>query len=200
MSAKQPQSTAELEQHLREQVGFLIASAAAFDRGFHAEAKRLATTIRVLVHDTRASHSLLTQLSRKTAPFWDSAMELQQGAASSQFSLVGQYLSQSVGAGFFAFLDDLPSAGHFADFTVWWETPVLRDQAHNPISRKQLVLWVANQDGGAHVDPGLDSVYSDLSRNNSLGWVQHWERDGTTDTAPIPAPNSLRFVRSPTRS
>jgi hypothetical protein len=33
------------------------------------------------------------------------------------------------------------------------------------------VLAVANQDGGAHVDPTLDSTYADLSRNNSLGWT-----------------------------
>ncbi len=37
------------------------------------------------------------------------------------------------------------------------------------ITRKDIVLSMANQDGGAHVDPVLDGPYSDLSRKNSLG-------------------------------
>ena len=38
-------------------------------------------------------------------------------------------------------------------------------------SRSDLVLKVANQDGGGHVDPGLDDAYHDLSRGNSVGWL-----------------------------
>lgn len=36
-------------------------------------------------------------------------------------------------------------------------------------SRQQLVLNVAETDGGAHVDPGLDEIYNELSRKNGLG-------------------------------
>jgi len=32
------------------------------------------------------------------------------------------------------------------------------------------VLAVANQDGGAHVDPTLSGVYAHLSRTNSMKW------------------------------
>jgi hypothetical protein len=58
-------SHAELEQHLAEQVSFLRVSAQAFDAGLEAEAKRLATSIRVLVHDTGISKSLIGQLGLK---------------------------------------------------------------------------------------------------------------------------------------
>jgi hypothetical protein len=58
-------SQAELEQHLGEKASFLRASAQAFDAGFEAEAKRLATSIRILVHDTRNSRSLIDQLGLK---------------------------------------------------------------------------------------------------------------------------------------
>jgi hypothetical protein len=54
-----------LEQHLAERVSFLRVSAQAFDAGLEAEAKRLATSIRVLVHDTRMSTSLIGQLGLK---------------------------------------------------------------------------------------------------------------------------------------
>lgn len=57
-----PQSHADMVLHLREQVEFLRASSAGYDGGNFAEAKRLATTARVLCHDTSASRSLLRQL------------------------------------------------------------------------------------------------------------------------------------------
>jgi len=41
------------------------ASATAFDSGFEAEAKRLAVSLRVLLHDTNSSRALLDQLGVK---------------------------------------------------------------------------------------------------------------------------------------
>ena len=74
MTSKQPQSQAELSQHLQEQLEFLQASAGAYDQGFEGEAKRLAVSIRVLVHDTSNSNSLLGQLGQKDIKFLDSAI------------------------------------------------------------------------------------------------------------------------------
>jgi hypothetical protein len=53
------------QQQLQEQIGFLDASCAAYDYGNKSEALRLATTIRVLVHDTSNSTSLLKHLGVK---------------------------------------------------------------------------------------------------------------------------------------
>lgn len=64
MSAKVPLTPEELQAHLAEQLGFLERSADAFDNGYEDEAKRMATAIRVLVHDTNQSISLLKQLGR----------------------------------------------------------------------------------------------------------------------------------------
>jgi hypothetical protein len=55
----------ELLDLLCEQLRFLSNSSDSFDRGEEEEAKRLATTVRVLLHDTRANHSLLHQLKLK---------------------------------------------------------------------------------------------------------------------------------------
>ncbi|MFJ5956563.1 hypothetical protein ACIQC5_11475 [Paenarthrobacter sp. NPDC092416] len=44
---------------LVEQLEFLDSSCAAYDSGSRSEAKRLATTVRVLLHDTKQSTSLL---------------------------------------------------------------------------------------------------------------------------------------------
>jgi hypothetical protein len=70
------QSSEDLVAHLKDQVGFLRASGAAYDAGQHSEAKRLASTIRLLVHDTSRSTSLLRQLEVKDAlRFVDTANE-----------------------------------------------------------------------------------------------------------------------------
>jgi hypothetical protein len=58
----------------------------------------------------------------------------------------------------------------------WWERPILTDRRGIPFSRRDLVLAVANKDGGAHIDADLGERYRGLSRENSLGFVQDDER------------------------
>jgi hypothetical protein len=60
-------SDGRLKAALAEQVDFLRASAERFDAGHQHEAKRLALTIRVLLHDTASSKSLLEQLDLKSS-------------------------------------------------------------------------------------------------------------------------------------
>jgi len=57
-------------------------------------------------------------------------------------------------------------------FSKWWTQPVIvsvsgvRKQFY---SRQNIVLNVAETDGGAHVDEGLEEIYHELSRQNGLG-------------------------------
>src|SRR5208282_5140661 len=70
---KVPQSAEDLRRHLSEQVGFLESSCAGFDRGNEAEAKRIAASLRILLHDTDSSKSLLGQLGMLGGMFLDTA-------------------------------------------------------------------------------------------------------------------------------
>lgn len=56
------------------------------------------------------------------------------------------------------------------NFDDYWNKIVFVDNNQNKLTRKQLVLAVANKDGGAHVDPKLNAAYNDITRNNSLGF------------------------------
>jgi hypothetical protein len=47
----------------------------------------------------------------------------------------------------------------------------MKDSPTSGFSRRDIVLPIANKDGGAHVDPDLDKRYADLSRLNSMGWL-----------------------------
>ena len=81
-------------------------------------------------------------------------------------------------------LDNFPPSLPITEvpFNDYWEEIVLIDKFSNKFSRKDIVLAVANQDGGAHIDPILNDEYAKLSRLNSLGW--NW-LGGNNTTAPL---------------
>ena len=160
------QSDADFQRHLDEQVGFIVASARAYDDGVGAEAKRLAVAIRTLVHDTERSTSLLAQLGMKADFFRDSAAERPPEIASSYAGLVGVRVDPGPPR-YVPSFDTWPSRA--VPFEEWWTQVVIADLNRREITRKRLVLAAANRDGGAHVDRELDEVYAELSRANSMG-------------------------------
>lgn len=177
-------SQPELEQHLAEQVSFLRVSAQAFDAGMEAEAKRLATSIRVLVHDTRTSQSLIGQLGLKESMrFTDTTIRrevLPPGMTSwstgtivlhSGITITQMQLGPDGGTKFAAPLDNIAPEreGPPVEFAQWWKPVILTDMQGNEFSRKSFVLALANEDGGAHVDPKLATGYAALVKANSLG-------------------------------
>ena len=178
------QSQPELENHLAEQLGFLQRSADAFDQGQHSEAKRIATTLRILVHDTKHSKSLLEQLGRKTTTlFVDSADAPVTDSVVSYHGLVIIEVGPDGHMTPIAPLD-LPNASERprVEFERWWNSPIFIDAKQKRLSRRDLVLTIADQDGGAHVDPVLESTYADLARQNSIGWEI---RDEGTSSRPL---------------
>jgi hypothetical protein len=70
---------------------------------------------------------------------------------------------------------------------------VIEDSAGRHFSRRDLVLAVANKDGGAHVDPQLDDSYVALSRMNSIGfaWIGP---NGVSEPLDSPVPASVRQI------
>ena len=171
MTDKHLQGRQELERHLDEQIQFMKLSAHAFDSGFEGEAKRLATCIRVLLHDTKSSKSLLEQLGMKDRYYWDSRGAVDVGWAQESDSLFVLVQVTEAGPRYIPVLERGPFPMLQSDFDKWWNGIVLIDGKGNRFTRKELVLSLANQDGGAHVDPTLDDKYAHLSRNNSFGWA-----------------------------
>ena len=172
--AKIPQTRTDLEKHWEEQLGFLLRSAKAYDGGHFDEAKRLAAGVRILVHDTEQSKSLLTQLGLKSTPIFDSAPKEDQTNLMPYTGLVTIAMAPGGTVCYPALDDDPPPDGsRFASFDAWWNRIIFRFKKTDfkiELSRKDLVLTVANQDGGTHVDPALDEAYARLSRQNALGW------------------------------
>lgn len=160
----------QLDELLAEQIEFLKASNDAFDRGFLGEAKRLAVVARVLVHDTAKSQSLLGQLGMKSMPFFDSSHPFDGNNLLSHSSLVQIHAKRQGRMVPMPHLDSgLP--GRTVAFEDWWNGIVLVDKNRIEFSRKDIVQFLANKEGGAHVDPNIDKAYQDLRLNNSLGWT-----------------------------
>lgn len=74
----------------------------------------------------------------------------------------------------------------------WWTRGVIKDGQGQGFSRRDLVLAVANKDGGVHVDPALDRAYASLTRENSMGWI--WTSGGVDRPMESPHLASVRQV------
>jgi hypothetical protein len=168
MVPKVQQTEVELQEHLADQLWFLDSSVISFDNGFDGEAKRLATTIRVLLHDTRYSKSLLGQLGMKNQSYWDTATGWEENEVFDAMLVLKHYDGKT--ATYRPVLDRTIKPMLQCDFETWWNRSVFIDKNKNVFTRKDLVLTVADQDGGAHIDPALEEKYVALSRRNSLGW------------------------------
>ena len=163
-------TTAELESFLNEQIGFLRLSADAYDDGVHAEAKRLASTLRTLLHQTGMSKALLGQLGMlNTLQFFSSASATHSDNLLPELGLIGI----SSGSGNYqALLDDVPppAQNRRLSFVDWWNEVVFRHGVKNAdvMTRKRLVLSAANKEGGSHVDEA-EPEYEQLN-GDRLRW------------------------------
>lgn len=199
--SKYIQTEEDLLKALKDQIDIMQAWASTYDGGLEPAAKGLATHIRVLVHDTNNSRSLLGQLNKKDIKFYDSALTYNPILRGRSFSSEGiSYIAppddhtlpkssdsllpysgltivrfSAKEASYIAPLDSGSPMRNIAkkiSFQEWWVgVHVIRDKYGCTFARKDLVLEVADTDGGAHIDPCLKANYANLSRFNSVGWI-----------------------------
>ena len=125
------------------------------------------------MYDTSKSKSLLTQLGKKGIGFYDTAIDYDPNNLAPHMGLIMMRISTKSGVGYIAPLDNLSPSRikkEKVSFDEYWNKIVFRDSADNMFTRGELLLTLANKEGGAHVDPKLDDAYANLSRFNSLGW------------------------------
>jgi hypothetical protein len=150
-------ATQRFSDKLREQLGFLTRSASLYDLGAEDEALRMATSLRVLLHDTRSSTSLFKHLGLTNTPMLSSS----RGHGNWQ-----DYLSPEVKINSSEPIRMLPLLGRqFMElpFARWWsDEPVFVYQS-NGYTRRLICLSAANKDGGAHVDRELEEYYETLA-------------------------------------
>jgi hypothetical protein len=158
----------DLQQKLSQQLQLLILSCNNFDSGLEVESLNIATRLRVLLHDTDKSKSLLEQLGLKSGmSFLDSMVpldpvptgEYRNGQPIMRISGMppGVAISMSSsGARYVAPLDSISLARGMIAFVDWWSEGTL-STGQGRCSRKKLILDLANKEGGAHVDARANS-------------------------------------------
>ena len=159
------QSRDELIDHLNEQIEFLKTSASLYDTGIHAESKRIAHTLRVLLHDGLYP-SLFTLLDIKNKLVYKSLHELntpgQEGKVVFR-SHTGLEVSPSGTAVFMPLREPL----YDLTFDEWWGQDFVIEGG--TLTRSNVVLKLANKDGGAHVSQEVSGDYARITRDNP-GW------------------------------
>lgn len=172
------QTKQDLEKQLDEQLDLLKVLADAYDAGNVIVAKSIATTIRLLLHHNSrsGSYSLIDQLGLKETKFFDTSSP--KAKISTNTIRVGSFsglINIPMGVSkqdFIPHLDDtLPEIFGYVKFDEYWNRIIFIDQQNNSFTRRDIIRAVANQDGGAHVDPKIEEKYKKLARENSLGWV-----------------------------
>ncbi len=191
MTKGTPLSDAELQTHYDDQIRFIKASSEAFDAGEVREAKRLAIALRILLHDPepkpnskqRQQRSLCSLLGKKH-DFLDTATPPKPGNLLSHSGLTYMMLD-SVNGGYRPRLNDAPTSPKLKPFVEWWSTPVIVDTAGAILTRKGVVMTMADQDGGAHVDSELERKYSNLRAENSMGWIRTTQIGEIVNSGPL---------------
>jgi hypothetical protein len=154
--------------YLRQQLGFLKRSIESFDAGFRDEAMRMATVIRVLVHDTKQSTSLLTYLGVKATARLLTTSPLRPADEHTVFQIGMGIMRLGQGGSPYR-----PSFGKYGWALIpveeWWtQTIHVFDGGKTHVSRKTMVLGAANKQGGAHVDPKLSGEFKRLAEDGAF--------------------------------
>lgn len=143
------------KEQLRRQLGFLERSSTSYDMGYGDESIRIATTIRVLIHDTRNSTSLLSHLNAKTIKLLTTCPgNVEENVAAYEGLTIISFpggVKPKLGNGL------VEPAQVSVD--EWWNQVVFVAGTDCRLTRRDIVLNAADKDGGAHVDRSLTPEY-----------------------------------------
>ena len=157
----------ELFQEAYRQLKFLKQECACYDAGDWDYGRQIAVKLRVLLHDTGMSHSVLRQLTEQFVFNRPDFLDLstvkgdlpKQGQTRFVRCSLCQYMldNRPDSPAVLTAQPLRPEAGKrypLRAFPSWWEKlKVIAVDERNFFSRKEIVEVLANTDGGAHVDP-----------------------------------------------
>lgn len=163
----------DFKAHLGEQLDLLRSAMRDYDSGMEHAAKVIADRIRLFVKTKGRTTSLLEHLGVQDQLGW-----LDRGPPEPPRDAIVISFGVCVVVTRFdtqrtryepAMRQLAPDRIHPpVSFLGWWERTILTDQRGNRFSRADLVLSVAEQDGGTHIDAVVNEKYRQLTRENSL--------------------------------
>ncbi|MBI3658112.1 MAG: hypothetical protein HY232_17050 [Acidobacteria bacterium] len=180
----------ELKREFNEVVQNLRTLSEEYERGSKAAAKAIAVQLRVLLHDSKQNISLLTMFGRKRILF-DSTPNLLAGTDKTPQLPLIRFQSRGVIAPEGATISDaeyvpvywgFPGFGDALNmfipwsippwqqlpFDQWWDQRVLLIDSQTSLTRHDIILGVADQQGGAHSDPSIEEKHAIVMRQQAL--------------------------------
>ena len=156
---------------LARQLEFLRRSATAFDSGCADEGIRIATSLRVLFHQTKGQTSLVSHLGKPDVPLLDSAVPPQPITERTLwYDGVGEYRLPANGAPSYRPRLDAGTTPEFVAVPEWWNRTIYVRAPQIRLTRSRLVLLAADKDGGAHVDATLPPEYIAVTLPGAAGF------------------------------
>lgn len=172
---------------LKEQMQFLRCSLRAFYDGDFAESVRIATVLRVLVYESGQCKPLLRQVQPNglDLPILEHADDRPGEEVFFSFAVstrLGATIAPAVDLG----------SRHYSESSIgaWWNRTVFTFQSllgtQLIYRRKDVILILANKEGGAHVDPNEDPNYTRLLTDLPLSFEDYG--------LPVETPDLARFL------
>lgn len=172
-----PRSRAETCKALSAQVKLLAHYAEQYDAGMIEMALPMSNSLRLLLHQTKHSQSLLDQLGLRRGRYFAAARRLTPGNLATECKLVVVQVGGTQGVQYLPYTAPMSLRARLA-FPEWWGSPVLKGYGGTTMSRLDVVTAMADTDGGSHVDPGLGKVYSAFRSGQLLGWMRVNDQGG----------------------
>ncbi|MBE1506920.1 hypothetical protein [Rhizobium viscosum] len=209
---RRPRPDGDLKKQLERILKFMRRSCDLYDAGDEDEAIPLALEMRKLLYDRGSSKSLLGQLGfKEKMMFVDSALypDRWRAVVEKMAEEKGMVATRSI---VLSLSDVRPNSDGIAEFRAplsephfylgdplsaacpvvqafegWWTTPVVEASSGRCFSRANLIMIIADQENGAHVDPELDGDFQDLCID-TLGIAARWTKHGPRheDTFDVP--------------
>lgn len=163
-------SQEDLNDLLRENLHHMDILCKSFDEWTLSISKLLASVLRTMFHDTSKSSSLLFQLwIDNTIWFLDTCLDFNPNNLIPHNWIIAINYTWNW-AKFYAPLGDTPlGINHTKNFSDWWNKKIFSDAKEGLLSRKELILKLANKEWWSHVDPMPDKDFHRLQSGDYLG-------------------------------
>jgi hypothetical protein len=179
---------------LDKQLGFIDRSCRAFDDGHVDEAIRIATAVRVLLHDKGRNVSILSHLAAKATVELLSSVD---GKRPNEPPGMTPVFELPLGGmrvwsnGITSYRSTLADGREFSHVSValWCKQTAWRT-GRSALTRLDLILAAADKDGGAHVDAEDLAEYASLKRDPFGGFLLLMNPDESSKQM------HLRFLRA----
>lgn len=184
---KMPRKENEFVDNFVEQMKFLKKSCSEYDNGDESEIKRISVSLRNLLKDNNKNVSALSHLNKKESlHYWDSSTK---SGGMSNFIInniqnctfwvmdiyMGLVIKEITGIdGVYTYHfkpllhQPIWQRNDILDFTSWYKQVIYYDPDGSSLTRENLILSIAEQDGGNHFDLKINNKYHQFKQKDSL--------------------------------